>query len=491
MTDHQPLDPALLAAIAARVGESRFDRWLGQGVHLGLSGEGDSLRVRVPNSFYRQWIDSHLSGSLVETVESVTGRRVRLTYAIDDGYEPAPTTDSSSSPAERHPDGTKYAGNTPGASERGIPRASSSDVGRALRPAALGKGAVEQPRTRIIRTIDELIAGPGNRLAIAAASEMVRTRGALFNPLFIQGGVGLGKTTLLEATAHGLRVGQPGLQILCVTAEAFTNSFLESMRAGTLSAFRSRHRSAGALAVDDVHFLAGTRATQNEFLHTFSALLKRGAPIILTADQHPRQITRLTEELVTRFLGGMVVKLDPPDRSTRLAILQQAAELRKVSVPVAVLDYIAENLRSSIRELEGALNTVIGHATLTGERLDLSLARSALRDTVRHVAAAVGLAEVERAVCQLFQIDKEVLKSDTRIRSVSHPRMLAMYLARKHTGCSYGEIGNYFGGRNYSTVMSAEKKVLRWLSDEEKYGLLPGFDTVADLLDDLEARICK
>ena len=261
------------------------------------------------------------------------------------------------------------------------------------------------------------------------------------------------------------------------------------MRTGSLSSFRARYRSAGGLIVDDVHFLAAKRATQDEFLHTFNALIDKGAPIVLAADQHPRLISRLTDELVTRFLGGMVVKIEPPDLATRRAILQARAAARGVNVPETVVAYIAEHLRSSIRELEGALHTVIAQAVLTGKRLDLNLAKTALRDTIRHTAQTVALRDVERAVCQLFQVSAEALKSDSRARALAYPRMMAMYLARKHTGAAYSEIGRYFGGRNHSTVISAEKKVQSWLRAEERSALLPGFETVADLLADLERTL--
>src|SRR4051794_10180078 len=255
----------------------------------------------------------------------------------------------------------------------------------------------------------------------------------------------------------------------------FTNSFLDAMRTGTLNAFRSRFRGAEVLIVDDVHFLAAKRATQDEFLHTFNAVVAAGAPIVLAADQHPRLIARLTDELATRFLGGMVVKLDAPELATRRAILKAKAAARGVDVPDAVVAYIAEHLRASVRELEGALHSLIAHAVLTGKRLDLALAKTALRDTVRHTAQAVGLRDVERAVCQLFGVDSEALKSDGRARSLTYPRMLAMFLARKHTGAAYSEIGRHFGGRNHSTVIAAEKKVVGWLRDEQHCGLLAGF----------------
>jgi chromosomal replication initiator protein len=337
--------------------------------------------------------------------------------------------------------------------------------------------------------LEEFIAGPGSRLALAAAREMAQSAGAAFNPLVVHGGVGLGKSHLLEGIGHALRRAHPNLNVIQLTAESFTNSFLEAMRTGSLSGFRNRFRGAGALIVDDVHFLAAKRATQDEFLHTFNALFDKGAPIVLAADQHPRLITRLTDELVTRFLGGMVVKLEAPDQATRRAILQSRAAARGVDVPEAVVAYIAEHLRASVRELEGAMHTVIAQAVLTGKRLDLTLAKAALRDTIRHTAQAVALRDVERAVCGLFQVTADALKSDSRARALAYPRMMAMYLARKHTGAAYSEIGRYFGGRNHSTVISAEKKVLGWLRDEERSSLLPGFETVADLLADLERSL--
>jgi chromosomal replication initiator protein len=188
-------------------------------------------------------------------------------------------------------------------------------------------------------------------------------------------------------------------------------------------------------------------------------------------------------------MGGMVVKLDTPDLMTRRAILKAKAAARGVDVPDSVLGYVAEHLRSSVRELEGALHSLIAHALLTGKRLDMNLARTALRDTIRHTAQAVALRDVERAVCQLFEIDAESLKSDSRARALAYPRMLAMYLARKHTGAPYSEIGRYFGGRNHSTVISAEKKVLGWLCDESQSRLLVGFESVGDLLAALEGTL--
>jgi chromosomal replication initiator protein len=468
------VESQLRAAVAQRLGEARFGLWFGEGVELGITG--DALEVEVPNAFFREWIQGHFSGNLIAAAEEVTGRVVRLAFRVTDEAEPK--VGEVIDPSLR------------GERERPTVKV---PLGPATPAPASSPAQVppERPRSlsRPPRRLEDFVTGPGNRLAHAAALEMVRSAGATFNPLLIHGGVGLGKTHLLEAVGHGLRARHGGLTVIQATAEAFTNSFLDAIRTGGLVPFRSRFRGAGALLVDDIHFLAAKRATQDEFLHTFNALFAGGVPIVMAADQHPRRIARLTDELATRFLSGMVVKLDAPDLATRRAILRAKAAARGVDLPEAVLGYVAEHLRASVRELEGALHSVLAHALLTGKRLDLDLARTALRDTIRHTPPSVALRDVEQAVCQLFAIDAESLKSDNRARVLAYPRMLAMYLARKHTGLAYSEIGRYFGGRNHSTVIAAEKKVLGWLHDEDQTRLLAGFESVSDVLGTLERTL--
>ncbi len=508
-------ETALRAAVSERLGAVRFGRWFGDGVRLNLSGDGDALEVRVPDSFFREWIQNHYSTSLVEAAEAVVGRPVRLSIQIHGDAQPFSGNVVESGPPQGEPDPqpqeqSQITNSPPGNSEEqlfpfdgraGEPGTSSARIPSEPSPTGYQStnrllpvpGANGAPRAglpgRPPRRLEDFVTGPGNRVAHAAAREMAQSAGAAFNPLVIHGGVGLGKTHLLEGIGHALRQAHPARNVLQLTAEAFTNSFLEAMRGGNLSGFRTRFRTAGGLIVDEVHFLAAKRATQDEFLHTFNALIDKGAPIILSADQHPRLISRLTDELVTRFLGGMVVKIDPPDLATRRAILQARAAARGVNVPEPVIGYIAEHLRTSIRELEGALYTVIAQAVLTGKRLDLNVARAALMDTIRHTVQTVALRDVERVVCQHFQISAEALRSDRRSRALAYPRMLAMYLARKHTGAAFSEIGRYYGGRNHSTVISAEKKVQKWLHDEESRAHLPGFESVADLLANLERAL--
>ncbi|HEV3167760.1 MAG TPA: chromosomal replication initiator protein DnaA [Isosphaeraceae bacterium] len=466
-SDITKVETELRAAVAERLGETRFGLWFGEGVHLGV--DGDALEVRVPNAFFREWIQGHFASNLIEAAEVVVGRPLRLTFQID--AEAVPQVGHVVHPLLPRDDRR---------SQAPFPSVPAPPVGPSERPRS---------QARPLRRLEHFVTGPGNQLAHAAVLEMAQSAGAAFNPLVIQGGIGLGKSHLLEGLGAALRARHPTLVVVQITAEGFTNSFLDAMRSGSLSSFRGRYRSVGALLVDDVHFLAAKRATQDEFLHTFNALADAGAPIALSADQHPRRIARLCDELVTRFLGGMVVKLEPPDLATRRAILKAKAIARGVDVPDPVLDFVAEHLRASVRELEGALHSLLAHALLTGRRIDLTLARLALRDTIRHTAQAVALRDVERAVCELFQVEPDTLKSEGRARVVAYPRMLAMYLARKHTGAAYSEIGRFFGGRNHSTVIAAERKVAAWLRDEQQNGLLAGFETVADALAALDRSL--
>lgn len=461
------VESRLREAVAKSLGSARFGLWFGEGVRLGIVD--DTLEVGVPNAYFREWIQGHFAADLIDAGQTITGRALRLAFHVDDEAEPR-VGDLVEPTFPQEQRGPKIK----------VPTTAVPQVPPQECPKA---------QVRTLRRLDDFVVGPCNQLAHAAATAMAESAGRIFNPLVIHGGVGLGKSHLLEGLGHSLRSRHPGLRIIQVTAEAFTNSFLDALRGGVLPSFRSRYRTAGALIVDDVHFLAAKRATHEEFLHTFNALVGEGAAIVLATDQHPRQIAKLPEELTTRFLAGMVVKLETPDLVTRRAILKAKAVVRGVDLPDAVVNYVAEHLRTSVRELEGALHSLVAHAALTGKRLDLILARAALRDTIRHTSQAIALRDVERAVSQLFQVDSDSLKSDSRTRALAYPRMIAMYLARKHTGAAYNEIGRYFGGRNHSTVISAEKKVIDWLRDEERNGLLAGFETISDILSALEQAL--
>ena len=500
MTTAPGLESNLRAAIAQRLGESRFGLWFGEGVRLGLSDDG--LEVGVPNSFFRDWIQGHYARNLAEAAREVTGRSLQVKFRVDGEAPPPlghvvepPPADAndrpSASPSKSISIPLPKTDTPPVDQSSQTPRLAQAQTQAQAPPSIQAPVSTRTSNgpSRPLRRLDDFVTGPGNRLAHAACMELIQTMGQSFNPLVIQGGVGLGKTHLLEGISASLRTRRPGMKVIQTTAEAFTNGFLDAMRTGSLGHFRARYRGAEALLVDDVHFLAAKKATQEEFLHTFNALVSDGSMIVLACDQHPRQIPKLTDELATRFLGGMVVKVEAPDPATRRSILRAKAAARGVVVPESILNYVAEHLRASVRELEGALHSLIAHASMTGKKLDLALAKVALRDTIRHTARAVALKDVEKAVCQLFQVEAEALKADNRARGVAYPRMIAMYLARKHTGAAYSEIGRFFGGRNHSTVISAEKKVLAWIKEESQGGLLSGFESINDILGSLEQAL--
>jgi chromosomal replication initiator protein len=501
-------EPELRAAVSQHLGVTRFSLWFGDGVRMGLSDNGHTLEVRVPNAFFHEWIRDHYSASLLEAASAVTGRPLKLSIQIQHEAElpnanplglqnmdirPVPSPQRCEKQVVSSPalEGIKPSV-TLNLAESTLPVSQQTRVSSFSQvsiPSRNQHVTVVRATSQPTRRLENFVIGSSNQLAYAAAKAMVESRGTLFNPLVIHAAVGLGKTHLLEGITHALKQAQPSLNVVQLTAEAFTNQFLESMRAGALSSFRARYRSVGGLIVDDIHFLAAKRATQDEFLHTFNVLIAKGALIVLATDQHPRRISHLSDELVTRFLGGMVAKIEVPDRALRRAILQRFAAARGIEIPDTILTYIAEHLRSSIRELEGALCTVIAHTELIDRHISLDCAKHALRDSIRHTARAIGLRDVEQVVCRLFQVDATLLKSESRARVLAYPRMLAMYLARKYVGAPYNEIGHFFGGRNHSTVISAERKVKEWLRAEERNRLLPGFETVADLLADLEQSL--
>jgi chromosomal replication initiator protein len=309
-------------------------------------------------------------------------------------------------------------------------------------------------------------------VAYASALSVIEEPGEGPNPLVLHGPVGTGKTHLLQSVYTGLRRARPEWRVCYVTSEDFTNRFVQAMRLGKLSAFRKQFRECDALLVDDLHFLATKKATQEEFLHTFDALLADGRQVVLTCDCHPRLADDFTPELTDRLLGGAVWGLTPPDADTRLAILRTKSLTGKdIPVPDAVLKFLAGQLRGNVRELEGALHSIRHFSRVTGRAIDIPLVREALSDLLRHAVRVVKPADVDRAVCGVLRLDAGVLQSKARAWAVSHPRMVAIFLCRKHTAASYSELGAHFGGRNHSAAVAAEKKVRQWLEADAELGL--------------------
>jgi chromosomal replication initiator protein len=312
------------------------------------------------------------------------------------------------------------------------------------------------------------VVGPCNRVAHASALSVVEEPGEHANPLVLHGPVGTGKTHLLEGVYAGLRKAHPDWQVCFVTAEDFTNRFVQAMRLGKLGGFRRRFRECDAFLMDDLDFLAGKKATQEEFVHTFDVLHAAGRQIVVTCDCHPKLAGELAPELLDRLLGGAVWGLLPPDPETRLRLLEVKAARGGTPLPGDVLRDLADHLHGNVRELEGALHSLRHYSQVAGRPVDLALAREALGDLLRHAVRVVQLADLDRAVCRALHLEGGALQSRQRAWAVSHPRMLAMYLARKHTAAAYSDVGRHFGGRNHSTAVAAEKKVRQWLQNDQE-----------------------
>jgi chromosomal replication initiator protein len=308
-------------------------------------------------------------------------------------------------------------------------------------------------------------------VAHASALSVVEAPGDAANPLVLYGPVGTGKTHLLEGIYAGLRRGRPDWRVLYVTAEDFTNRFVQALFHGKLAGFRKHFRDCDALLLDDLHFLARKRASHEEFLHTLDALQADGRQVVVTCDCHPKLADVFLPELTDRLLGGALWGLAPPNAETRLEILRAKAARGEAALPEEVLRFLAEQLRGNVRELEGALHGVRHYARVAGRPIDVGLAREALGDLLRHAVRLVQLADVDAAVCRVLRLEKGALQAKQRAWAVSHPRMVAMYLARKHTAASYGDVGQYFGGRNHSTAVAAEKKVRQWLEEKGELAL--------------------
>lgn len=444
---------ALEQAIARRIGEPRYNLWFRRNTKF--LWEPGRLTVGVPNLHFQEWLQKTFGNSVKEAADEVFGGVMEVVFRID----------AELFQAARREQERIGAASTPAPAPE-----SRLQAERTTEPVPEKQTA--SVRKRRWRRLSDFVVGPCNRVAHAAALAVVEAPGEAGNPLVVYGPVGTGKTHLLEGIYAGLRRGRPDFRVLYVTAEDFTNRFLQAMRFNKLSGLRRQFRDCDALLVDDVHFLAGKQATLVEFLHTLDALLADGGQVVLTCDCHPRLTDDLPAELIDRLLGGVIWGLLPPDPETRLNLLRaKAAGPGDAVIPEEILHHLGSHLRGNVRELEGAVHTLRHFARVTGRPIDLGLAREALADLLRHAVRIVQMGDVDRVVCKVLRLEAGTLQSKQRAWAVSHPRMLAMYLARKHTAASHAEVGQHFGGRNHSTVVAAEKRVRQWLQTDGELAL--------------------
>jgi chromosomal replication initiator protein len=449
----------LAAAIARRIGERRFNLWFRD--HTKFVHTGDAVVVGVPNLYFHDWLQKTFGPHVRAAAAEVLGDAVAVRFAIDAELFQAARRQQEEVPSA----GLHVPGPEPAPAGAKKPPAAKPQAAPAARNP---KAESRNPNRRRWRSLAEFVVGACNRVAYASAQSVVEEPGLGANPLVLYGPTGTGKTHLLEGIYVGLRKRNPEQKVAFVSAEGFMNRFVASLHRGTQPAFRKQYRECFALLMDDLTFLAGKkRATQVEFLHTFDAVVAEGRQVVVTCDCHPRLVEDLMPELVDRLLGGAVWGVLPPDPETRLALLRTKAAAAQPVIPDDVLEFLAKNLRGNVRELEGAVHSLRHYARVASRPVTKELAREAIGELLRHAVRVVRLADVDAAVCAALRLPAGSLKSKSKAWAVSHARMLAIYLARKHTSATYGEISTHFGNKTHSTAVAAEKRVRRWLEKDE------------------------
>ena len=458
VTEHdREIDSALRTALAGEVGEERFDLWFGEQVHLRLVD--GSLFVSAASQFTLDRLQTHFRRELLAAGSATAGRRVTLQFRLDPSI-------SAQVDEPTGPGSAVVAG-----SGRGVKRQRTPTNSR-RRFARLG----------------QFVVGDGNRVAHTAA-QMIVERPGCASPLYLFGPTGSGKTHLLEGIWSAVRSGRDRRRVLYLTAEQFTSMFVDALKGSGLPSFRYKYRHVDMLLLDDVQFFMGKRATLVELQNTIDALLRENRQLVLAADRSPAELSRFGPELTARFTGGLVCGIEGADLETRRTILSQFAGRMEAQIPSDVIEVLAENLDGDARKLAGALNQLEATSRAYSREIDVPLARAALAETFRATQRVVRLDDIDRAVCEVFGLESQSLQSPRKARTVSQPRALAMWLARKHTRAAYAEIGEYFGNRSHSTVISAQKQVRRWMSANQAVRLAHGNCEVQEAIRRVESQI--
>jgi chromosomal replication initiator protein len=471
---------ALEQAIIQRIGEPRYKLWF-EGRTL-FHWDDDQLTIGVPNRHFGEWVEKSFGAAASAAAQEVFGQAMQVRFVID----PQLFQEARREQEEvRQVQGRDRKGVASGGRQPPDAKNQGADAPRS-------RATENSPRrVRRWRRLGDFVVGPCNRVAYAAAQSVIEAPGEGANPIVLHGPVGTGKTHLLEGIYAGLRRAHADWRVLYLTSEDFTNRFVQAMRLNKLAGFRKQFRECDALLVDDLHFLASKKATQAEFLHTFDALQADGRQMVLTCDCHPRLADDFTPELTDRLLGGVVWGLTPPDAQTRLEILRNKSLREGELLPDEVLRFLAEQLRGNVRELEGAVQSIRHYSHVTGRAVDVPLVREAVADLLRHAVRVVQLTDIDAAICGVLRLEHGALQSKERAWAVSHPRMVAMFLARKHTAASYSDIGKHFGGRNHSTAVAAEKKVRRWLDTDAELALGQRRIRIRELIERVERELLR
>ncbi len=437
-----------LSIIKDNINPLSFKTWFEPIVPLKI--EGKQLTIQVPSQFFYEWLEEHYYGLLKKTLTKVLGEGAKLVYSV--------VMENSSS------DEVKATMNLPPA-----PKPASKPT----YPIQVKNSYDFQPFDSNLNpkyTFDNFVKGDCNQLARAAALAVANNPGGTsFNPLVIYGGVGLGKTHLIQAIGNYVLANKKASRVYYVSSEKFTIDFVEAIQKDKVNDFSNFYRSVDVLIVDDIQFFAGKEKTQDNFFHTFNALHQARKQIILSCDRPPKELKGLDDRLISRFQWGLIADIQPPDLETRIAILKKKAEDSGVELPQEVIEYIAVHITSNIRELEGCLISLLAKSSLENRKIDIELAKEVVKAIVKDTTVKVSIEEIQRVVCEHFQIPPDMLKAKIRKQEIVTARQIAMYLCKELTDSSLKTIGLHFGGRDHSTVIHACQSVEEDMRRSEKF----------------------
>ena len=399
-----------------------------------VSFEGNTIVVETPNAYFRDWLNDHYMETVEEAGRRACGRQIGVSFTI---------AQSSSSTEQK----TQTTANVQQNTNTQKPRHQK-----------LGPPATPSPGLNALFIFDNFVVGPSNRFAHAASLAVAESPAKAYNPLFIYGQVGMGKTHLLQAIAHFILQKNSSSKVLYISSEKFTNQLISAIQNRTTITFRQMYRNVDVLLIDDIEFMGGKETTQEEFFHTFNVLYDAHKQIILSSYSPPKDIPSLEQRLVSRFEWGLITDIQPPDLETRIAILRKKAESQHIEVSDEVTFFIAEKIKRNIRELEGALIRVVAYASLTAQKVTLSLANEVLKDVIKE-EKKVSIETIQRRVADAFEIGVSDLRGKKRVKLFAYPRQIAIYLTRELTDLSSPQVGEYFGGRDHTTVLHAYNKI--------------------------------
>jgi len=428
-----------LEKLGRELPEQQFNTWI-RPLHVALSADGDRLLIYVSNRFKLDWVRAQYGTRISELVTGILGRTLLIDLSVSPRQETIKSQIQSSSNVILAP--------LPGGSVAPLAQA-EADI-----PSGLVKN-----RLNSALTFDTLVEGQANRMARTAAMHVAMTPGKMYNPLFIYGGVGLGKTHLMHAVGNRLLTDRPQAKVLYIHAEQFVSDVVKSYQRKTFDQFKEKYHSLDLLLIDDVQFFANKDRTQEEFFNAFEALLAKRSHIVMTSDTYPKGLVDISERLVSRFDAGLTVALEPPELEMRVAILINKARAERSDMPEEVAFFIAKNVRSNVRELEGALRKCLAYSRFNQKDISIQLARDALRDLLSLQNRQISVENIQKTVADYYKIKVADMYSKKRPANIARPRQIAMYLAKELTQKSLPEIGDLFGGRDHTTVLHAVRKI--------------------------------